>query len=237
MDNFQIETAQNVTISQNVAGIGERILAYIIDSVLIIIYLFIVFYLISIVEIGDDAYFLIIMTVGLPLLLYHLLWEIFWNGRSPGKAALNLRVVMLDGSKPAFSNFLLRWLMRLVDISLTSGGVAVVTILLNGKGQRLGDMAATTTVISEKKAVSIASLKMVDFPDDYIPKYQQVTVFRDKDIQTIKSVYYRAKAYNNHHLILRLSERVSKIMEVNFDEKPIDFIERIINDYTYLTQK
>lgn len=237
MDNFQIETAQNVTISQNVAGIGERILAYIIDSVLIIIYLFIVIYLFSIVEIADDAYFLIIMAVGLPLLLYHLLWETFWNGQSPGKAVMNLRVVMLDGSKPAFSNFLLRWLMRLVDISLTSGGVAVVTILLNGKGQRLGDMAATTTVISEKKAVSIASLKMVEFPDDYKPKYQQVTVFKDKDIQTIKSVYYRAKAYNNDHLLLRLSERVSKVMEVAFDEKPIDFIERIITDYTYLTQK
>ncbi|WP_339609362.1 RDD family protein [uncultured Planktosalinus sp.] len=237
MDNFQIQTAQNVTISQNVAGIGERILAYIIDSVLIIIYLFVVFYLFSVVEIADDSYFLIAMTIGLPLLLYHLLWETFWNGQSPGKAALNLRVVMIDGSKPSFSNFLLRWLLRLIDISLTSGGVAVVTILLNGKGQRLGDIAATTTVISEKKTVSLSSIQMVEFSADYVPKYQQVTVFNDKDIQTIKSVYYNAKTYNNHHLILRLSERVSKVMDTPFDEKPINFVERVIKDYTFLTQK
>lgn len=237
MDNFQIQTAQNVTISQNVAGIGERILAYIIDSVLIIIYLFVVFYLFSVIEIADDSFFLLAMTIGLPLLLYHLLWETFWNGQSPGKAALNLRVVMIDGSKPSFSNYLLRWLLRLIDISLTSGGVAIVTILLNGKGQRLGDLAATTTVISEKKSVSLSSLHMVDFPDEYVPKYQQVTVFNDKDMQTIKSVYYTAKIHNNHHLILRLSERVSKVMDTSFDEKPIDFVERIIKDYTFLTQK
>ena len=38
MDNFQIETAQNISITQNVAGVGERILAYLIDLVIMIIY-------------------------------------------------------------------------------------------------------------------------------------------------------------------------------------------------------
>lgn len=237
MDNFQIETAQNVTISQNIAGIGDRILAYIIDSVLIGIYLFIVVFLLGITELGQDYIFLFLMTVGLPLFLYHLLWETFWNGQSPGKAALKIRVVKLDGSKPAFSNYLLRWLLRLVDISFTSGALAVVTILINGKGQRLGDIAAATTVITEKKVSSISDTLLVELPEGYIPKYPQVTVFNDTEIQTIKSIYNNARRAGNHNIILKLSEKVAGVLEVTTTERPIQFIDTVIKDYNFYTRQ
>ena len=162
MDKFQIETAQNVNIIQNVAGVGERILAYLIDSAIIVIYVILIVVLVSWMEITDDGFnFLLFMTFGLPVFLYHLIWETFWNGRSPGKSAMKLRVVKLDGSKPAFSNYFLRWLIRLIDISFTSGAVAVVTILLNGRGQRLGDLAATTTVITEKRTVQFSDTLLI----------------------------------------------------------------------------
>ena len=123
------------------------------------------------------------MTIGLPLFLYHLLWEMFWNGRSPGKAVMKLRVVKLDGSKPSFSNYLLRWLLRIIDLTLTSGAVALVTILFNGRGQRLGDIAATTTVISEKKTMDLHRTLLIDIPEGYVPTYPQVTVFSDREMQ------------------------------------------------------
>ncbi len=237
MDNFQIETAQNVTITQNIAGIGDRILAYIIDSVLIGIYVFLLFYIFGITGVGQDSIFLFIMTVGLPVFLYHLLWETFWNGQSPGKAALKIRVVKVDGSKPAFSNYLLRWLLRLVDISFTSGALAVVTILVNGKGQRLGDLAAATTVITEKKVSSISETLLVDLPEDYIPKYPQVTVFNDTEIQDIKSIYYNARRAGNHNIILKLSEKVAGVMDVNTTERPFHFIDTVIKDYNFYTRQ
>ncbi|MEX2349576.1 MAG: RDD family protein [Flavobacteriaceae bacterium] len=201
MDNFQIETAQNVTISQNIAGIGDRILAYIIDSVLIGVYFLIVFYIFGITGVDFDSTFLFIMTIGLPVFIYHLLWETFWNGQSPGKAAMKIRVVKVDGSKPAFPNYLLRWLLRLVDISFTSGALAVVVILVNGKGQRLGDLAAATTVITEKKVSAISDTLLVDLPEGYVPKYPQVTVFNDTEIQTIKSIYHQPPRAGNDNNI------------------------------------
>jgi uncharacterized RDD family membrane protein YckC len=237
MDNFQIETAQNVTISQNVASVMDRILAFIIDNLIIGAYLFIVIFILAHTNITGGSEFLYYVTIGLPLFLYHLLWETFWNGQSPGKAVMKIRVVKLDGSRPAFSNYLLRWLLRVVDIALSFGSVAIVTMLFNGKGQRLGDMAATTTVISEKTTTGIQSIRIINLPDDYSPKYPQVMNFKDDEIQTIKSIYYNAKAFGNHHIIIRLSVKVSKVMEVDYDEKPIDFINRVINDYTYYTQQ
>jgi len=236
MDNFQIETAQNVTITQNVAGIGERILAYLIDSVIIVIYVLVALYVLSFANFGTDSMFLFIITLGLPVFLYHLLWETLWNGQTPGKGVMKIRVVKLDGSKPAFSNYLLRWLLRLVDISFTSGAVAVVTILLNGKGQRLGDIAATTTVISEKKNTGITTIRHIEVEEEYLPKYPQVTVFNDSEMQTIKKLFFEAKFNSNHNVIIKLSEKSAEIMQVNFDENPIEFLNRIIKDYAFYTQ-
>ena len=236
MDNFQIETAQNVNISQNVGGIGERILAFIIDYLIIFTYIIIGSMAMGALSFGDDFIFVAYLTLGLPIFTYSLLWETFWNGRTPGKAAMNLRVVKLDGSKPAFSNYFIRWLLRIIDVTLTSGALAIVTILLNGKGQRLGDIAATTAVITEKKTIALSSTLLTDIPDGYVPKYPQVTVFNDAEMQTIKNLYRQAKLKANHHVILKLSRQLSKVMEVSPDESPFTFVDTVIKDYNYYTQ-
>jgi len=239
MDNFQIETAQNVSIQQNVAGIGERLLGYLIDMFILAAYWLASIFALAGFGIDTDSgnVMVFFMILGIPTFLYFLLFETLWDGRTPGKAALNLRVVKLDGSKPGFGSFFVRWIMRIIDITLTSGGVAVFTILLNGKGQRLGDMAAGTTVIDEKKKVSLSQTLLVDIPEDYVPKYPQVTVFSDKDMQTVKSVYDTARRNGNHNVILKLSERLKAQMHVNPDENPMPFINKVLADYNFYTQQ
>lgn len=237
MDNFQIETAQNISITQNVAGVGERILAFLIDGLIMVAYLIIVMMLMGGLDTGAGAEWLFMSVILLPLLFYFLLWESLWDGRSPGKAALELRVVKLDGSKPAFSNYLVRWLLRLVDITLTSGSVAVVSILMTGKGQRLGDLAAGTTVISEKIRTSLDRTIHVDIPQDYRPHYPQVTVLTDKDVQEIKEIYRHSLQSSNYRVIGTLSKKVSELLQVIPEEKPVQFIKTVIRDYNYYTQQ
>ncbi|MGB7843207.1 MAG: RDD family protein [Salinimicrobium sp.] len=237
MDNFQIETAQNISISQNAAGVGERILAYLIDGLIIIAYAIIIIYIIGSLNLSGGQEWMYVLVIGLPIFMYFLLWEIFWNGRTPGKAALDLRVVKLDGSKPAFSNFIVRWLLRVIDITISSGSVAVVTILINGKGQRLGDLAAGTTVISEKMKTSLNNTILEDLPVDYQPVYSQVTVLSDGDVQDIKDIYYEALKNGNYRVIHYLSEKVSKLLEVKPQEKGVEFIKNVLRDYSYFTQQ
>ena len=237
MDNFQIETAQNIGIQQNSASIGDRILAFLIDLFIIIMYSIISMLLLAGLEadrFGEMVYYVVI---GLPIFLYYLLFETFWGGKTPGKAALKIRVVKLDGSRPAFSNYLIRWLLRIIDISLGSGSIAVVTILLNGKGQRLGDMAAKTTVITEKRKVSLANTLAVEIPEDYVPKYPQVTILKDRDVQEIKEIYRNARIKGNHNIIIALAEKLSSLLGVKFEEKPIVFVKQVIEDYNYFTQQ
>ncbi|MAZ27242.1 MAG: transporter [Cytophagaceae bacterium] len=238
MDNFQIETAQNVTIQQNVAGVGDRILAFLLDSLIMLGYIIISSLIISVTPLADaGGEWVYGLVLGIPTLLYYLLWETLWSGRTPGKAALNIRVVKLDGSKPGLGSFFIRWIMRVVDISLTSGGIAVFTILFNGKGQRLGDLAAGTTVISEKKKVGLSHTLLEDIPQDYIPRYPQVTVFSDKDIQKIKTIYRGAKRNGNHNVIIKLGNKIASNMKVTPEETPIHFVDRVLKDYNYYTQQ
>lgn len=236
MDNFQIETAQNVRIVQNVAGVGDRILAYLIDAILILGYIVFSSFVFSQLDAvqGDWA---LILIIGLPPFLYFLLWESFWNGRSPGKAAMYLRVVKLDGTRPSFSDYIIRWILRVIDISMTSGSVAVVCILINGKGQRLGDLAAGTTVISEKKPIGVDQNLWIDLPEGYTPKYPQVRMLTDADMQRIKQLYQEALKFSNYRLVGQLSKKVSELLSVTPEETSIDFLARVIKDYNYYTQQ
>ena len=236
MEEFQIETAQNVGIQQNVADLGDRMLAYLLDSIIIFTYSVLMIMLLISLELEPRDTWAIYLLVMLPAFMYYVLLETFWDGKTIGKFALKTRVVKLDGSKPTFANYLVRWLLRIVDVIFTSGGVAVLTILIRGKGQRVGDIAAGTTVISEKTKVKLSDTLLRELPLDYKPTYSQVTLFKDSEMQTIKTLYDAAIKKGQHNVILKLRNKIVEVMQVETLEKPIDFVDRVIKDYNYYTQ-
>lgn len=235
MDNFQIQTAQNVSIEQNLANFFERASAWFIDLLIIIAYVFLIFLIFSII--GDTPGMAVIMLVSLPPLLYHLVMELTMDGQSIGKSAMKIRVVCIDGSKPKASHYLIRWCLRLIDIALTSGSLASLFILLGGKGQRLGDLAAKTSVISEKKTVDFTQTILMDIPENYVPKYPQVTIFNDQDMRQTKSIYIKAKHSREYHIINKLHQQLASKMDVQQEGQSIKFVERVLKDYNYYTQR
>ncbi|GAA0872262.1 RDD family protein [Gangjinia marincola] len=237
MDNFQIETAQNVSIHQPVANVGDRIFAFIIDVLVLVAYATLIFVAAGFIGMDSFDEWVFQLAVGLPIFLYHLLMETFNDGQSLGKMVMKIRVVLVNGGKPAFSNYAIRWLLRLIDITFSSGSVAVISLLFSRKGQRLGDLAAKTTVITEARRTSFANTLLVDLPEDYVPKYSQVTVFTDQEIQSIKTIFTKARRSSNHKVILSLSNRISSVLEITPEEKPLLFVDRVIKDYNYYTQQ
>ncbi|MFL1896724.1 RDD family protein [Aquimarina sp. 2-A2] len=237
MDNFQIETAQNVSIQQNVAGVGDRILAFFLDSLFLIAYMILAVLLMSQLGSSLSQGWVSQMIISLPVLLYYLLWEALWNGRTPGKALVNLRVVRVDGTPPTFSNYLTRWLLRIIDITLGFGSIAIVTIVFKGTGQRLGDLAANTTVISERNRIPHKHTIFAELPEDYQPTYPQVTMFNDSDIQKIKRLFYDARAHREQKVLEQLADRVSQVLEITPIPPPAEFISRVLEDYKYYAEQ
>lgn len=236
MNKFSIQTAQNITIQQKVATLTQRALAYIIDGLIITAYIIIYLYLANASGMDNFESWTFYLTFFLPIFMYHLLFEVFNNGQSLGKKALQIRVVCLDGSKAKFSNYLIRWLIRPIDFLFT-WSVAIVFILATGRGQRLGDLAAKTTVISEQRKTGFTKTVATYLPDNYQPKYPQVSIFSDEDIQKANRIFKKAKSTGNHKVIIMLSEKLAKEMNIEFEEKPMRFVDKVIMDYTYYSQQ
>ncbi|WP_332368766.1 RDD family protein [Spirosoma telluris] len=108
-----IRTSQNVLLEYEPASIGERILAAIIDYVVIFGWLMLTLALPSSLGFRVNSFYSIL--VLLPVVTYDLVSEWLLNGRSLGKIAMKIRVVMLDGSPPNLGAYLIRWLLRMVE--------------------------------------------------------------------------------------------------------------------------
>ena len=154
--DISIRTAQHVNIAYQPAGLVNRIGATLIDLAFLGGIYILCFTLASLSSIFRNTTTAIILLVI--LMCYHFVCEYFFHGRSLGKLTLHLRVVRLDGRKLSFWNCLLRWILRLVDISASMGILAMLSIIISSKMQRLGDLAAGTTVIHEKKDTDLRRL-------------------------------------------------------------------------------
>ena len=130
MTESTIITGQFVRISQTPASIGERLVALVIDYILIGLFVFSTVTLFSSFRLYSDLTLIIfLVTVYLPVLFYSFLCEMFNHGQSIGKKIMNIRVVKADGSTPGISAYLLRWLLFPIDGPFTGGlGLLVVPV-------------------------------------------------------------------------------------------------------------
>ena len=187
MAESTIITGQFVRISQTPASIGERLIALVIDYILLGFYVFSTLALFSRIHLPSDFTMLFFFTiVYLPVLLYAFLCEMFNQGQSFGKRLMNIRVVKADGSTPGIGSYLLRWLLFPIDGPVT-GGLGLLVVLLTKNSQRMGDLAAGTMVIKEKNYRKIhVSLDEFDYlTKDYRPTYPQASDLSLEQINVI----------------------------------------------------
>ncbi|MCD8262630.1 MAG: RDD family protein [Bacteroides sp.] len=172
MAESSIITSQYVRITHTTAGFGERLLARLIDWMLIGIYIFGWFKLSSTFLWNEVV---IILLLVIPVLGYTLLFEVFNQGQTPGKKLIKIKVVMKDGSPATLSAYLLRWLIWPVDI-MFSGGIGMLSIFFTKNRQRLGDLAAGTLVIKldNYKQVSVKLEEFSYLKDNYTPAFPEM---------------------------------------------------------------
>lgn len=237
-----IETSQHVKLNYEPAGIGERVLAFLLDAFFLGVYYFVVIWILGLVvqnggvaEISKLPGWIPVVFIMLPMMLYHLLMEVLWKGYSLGKKVVGIRVVKIDGSRADLSGYLLRWLFRLFEITMTSGVVAFVTVLLNGKGQRLGDIVGKTCVIKERRKVKLDQTLFAEIEDEYKPVFSQVVELDDKDVRIVREVLDSRKNYD-HDTWFTMLQRTRKLVEDKLgitrnEMKADEFLRTVIRDY------
>src|ERR1700761_2478342 len=119
MEIITVHTAQNIDIEYEIGGLGERILAKIIDYAIFIPLILLAIALTAVLS--GQALGIYAIAVYALFIFYDLLCEVFFNGQSLGKRVMKIRVISLDGARPGFGQYLLRWLFRLIDFGITGG--------------------------------------------------------------------------------------------------------------------
>lgn len=238
MNTIRITTSQNIELDYDLASLGERILGYLIDGLILAAYV-VVIMMTFIYNSSRGAMETIVILVLFPIAFYHLLCEIFLNGQSVGKKVMKIKVISLNGNRATLGQYLIRWIFRLIDFSLTSNVCAVLTVAISEKRQRLGDIVAGTAVI---KTVPRTSLHETMYVQQEVPDYHvtfpEVERLSDKDMQLVKEVIMIVRNSGNTMLALRATEKIEATINISRGSmEPIVFLHTLLADYNYLTSR
>lgn len=237
MSELQINTTQNVKITFNAAGAGERLLAFIIDMAIKIGYMLVLNWTFGAFDNMDQWSQIAINTVlSFPVMFYTLVLESVLQGQTIGKRALKIRVVKIDGYQASFSDYVVRWFFRIVDVYIL--GLGFFVMLFNKKTQRLGDMAAGTAVIGLKDNVNISHTILENLKENYKPTYPNVIKLSDNDARIIKETFGAARLSKDYQTLIKLRQKIIEVVGIKDVKQRTDmeFIDVILKDYNFYTQ-
>jgi uncharacterized RDD family membrane protein YckC len=257
MSIIQIATPFNIDIEFEIAEFHKRLLAYLIDFVLLIIYMFVsIKMMFGELGLRESGVGFAVLVVLLPMLFYTLLSELWMNGQTVGKKLLKIKVVSLDGGEATLGQYLLRWFLRFYEwgfiiialfyfqivvglLLLLLGGIATVIIIsVTPRNQRLGDIAAGTVVVNTKTKLSIDDTIFIDIKKtDYQVTFPEVMRLSDRDINTIKGVLTQADKRHNYDMCYRVAMKIKEVLKIDSDLQVDDFLRKLLEDYNYLATR
>ncbi len=236
MQTIQVRTTQNVFIHYPVASVGDRIMAHLLDQLIKIIYAVAAGIFLYKMDVENEWVW--ILMIGLPWLLLSVLFEIFMNGQTPGKRVLNMKVIRLNGTPATIGDYILRWIFALIDFGILSGAIAVILITAGGKGQRLGDLVAGTSVIklTEQKEITTNEI-FVPAEVAYEPTFSQAIQLSENDIEIIQRALEVNRDQSNPKPMLAVVEKIKAQLGIQTDLPPIKFLYVLIKDFNHLTSR
>ena len=215
--------------------------------------------------VGTDAWTVKAIDVlfFLPVTFYSLYTEILLDGQTLGKKIMHLKVMNVDGFKPSITDYIMRWLLRIIDFNLfmllyiyvASLGlkdqyflvvaifmfgkmIGFFLILFTNKNQRFGDIIANTIVIYLKDDVKFSQTILENLSEGYKPTYPNVIKLSDNDARIIKETYKTAIKFNDYKTLIKLRSKILEVTEIkSIHKSDKEFIDTVLKDYNFYTQK
>lgn len=231
-----IITGQYVRIQQTAATVLQRVVAWVIDSfvitILTIISSTILIQLSNIIN--NDLEEVIAVVTILAISLYSFWMELFNNGQSVGKMLMRVRVVCLDGTKPSISAFFIRWLTLPIDFTM---GLAF--IIFSKNSQRIGDLAAGTTVVKNPRKKQPAILDSLHFiSKNFQPTFPEASQLTMHQISIIEKVLYMEPSEKRENYIAQLTNKISEMLGVRpVNNNYENFLITLYNDFQFYATK
>jgi uncharacterized RDD family membrane protein YckC len=254
MLQVKLDTGFNIEVDFLLAAFIKRLLAWVIDLLILIAYYMVVSRL---MRIGQGPSWVlplwVLVLLGLPAMLYHLLCEVFLNGQSIGKKALLIKVISADGGQPSVSQYLIRWLFRSIDFpiwifaTIATGELpwwtaifvfsGVACLIATPYSQRIGDVVAGTLLIDTRTQMSWEDTIFTELTDNYQPLYPQVMQLSDKDINTLKGIINSVRKKSDYDLSIRIAARIRSKLQIEDNQDSLEFLQTLLRDYNYYSTR
>lgn len=236
MSQSYLISGQNVRIRQHLAGLAPRTVALVVDILIYMAYFYCLAQLDeafhSFITLNEWLFFFIFIC---PIMFYFLLCEVLNNGQTVGKRLMNIRVVRLDGQPLTIGNSLMRFLLLSVD-SLLGCGLGAVLIAVTPKSQRLGDLAAGTTVVSDR-AFRASRVDLSEYEyllKNYSPVFVRAAELTQKQADIIAHVL-ESKGEDRFSRLKYLASKVKAVVgneEKNYEDAEA-YLSRVLSDWRY----
>lgn len=170
-EHLTISTPEQVAFQYEMAGIGSRFVASLLDHLILVTALILIncaFYglaLGAIMRSADESVVYLVLAI-ITLVSFTLFWgyfvlfETIWNGQTPGKRAGRLRVIRRDGQPVRAGEVMIRNLVRLIDFLPGFYAIGLITMFINKDACRLGDLAAGTIVVREGELTNLSDIRV-----------------------------------------------------------------------------
>lgn len=263
MSFVSVSTPFNISLEFPIARTSRRLFAWSIDISIMIIYAVIMFGFVVEEQFNSNMFYdtntAYLLIVSFPLYFYHLIQEIFFKGQSIGKRLMKLQVISIHGGFAEINQYIIRWLFRIWELPIIFGVLAphafiiliylVVTCVLGlaafilivstNKNQRLGDIIAGTTVVEKSQRIYLDEtvFKTIVDVDNYKVKFPQVMNLNDRDINAINNVLNMRQKSGNLEVVNRVANKVKDVLKIETDMYNLEFLEKLIADYSYLATK
>ena len=231
---YNINTTQNVNIQLKIAGVGDRIIALLIDY-LIYFAISILIFIISSVFIGNESDSLYVVSAILMfiLFLYFFIIEYSFKGQSIGKKYRKIKVVHESGIEANLFQYLIRNLIRPID---SIYGLGLIVVFITKKDQRLGDLAAGTLVIKLDSELKIEDTIHQQYDEEYQPVYSKLDVLKidNKDIEIIKELLSKSNNDMNWELVELMSNSMRKKMGISDSGmNNLNYLKTLVIEFNY----
>jgi uncharacterized RDD family membrane protein YckC len=235
---YSVLTPERVSLQYDIAGIGSRGAAAMVDTVIQFAGMAVLGFALSAGAVslsalsgvggGPGAIALLIGLVSFGIFIisggYFTLFEIVWNGQTPGKRLVGVRVIRENGYPIRPIDAVIRNLIRVVDWLPIFYAVGLVAMLLNNRSKRLGDFASGTIVVREGQPRA-ASVFLAPGPSDtpnVALSNADATLVRDFLTRRV-TLHPRARA----ELARRLAIAVGQRYGLPLESDPEQFLERL----------
>jgi len=250
-ERIVIESPENVELALEIAGLGRRFVAAIVDSILQGVLQIAIFVLtlqvyaavIRTPELTNVAIIALIAEQFFVFVGYYIVCEMLTSGQSPGKRLAGIRVVRLNGEPISFTDSLLRNTIRIFDFLPGFYGIGIVCVFVSRESRRLGDFAAGTVVVHEARR-ELPQYLFVELEQTGLPEAELALIkagvahLAREEYEYVRHVLQRLPSLDPrtaHHVVVHTARQLMERFSISSDgadyERCFRFLTAVVAAY------